>query len=93
MEHAPKPEKKPPDVEEEVKIFEGKKYRKVDSGYTIREWYSHESPRKGPGPGWDTWNSNFDEICKKYGLIGDSIMKTPEELPDKPYYMWELVEE
>ncbi len=83
MEHAPKSEKNPPEAEGEVKIFEGKKYRKVDSGYTIREWYSHESPRKGPGPGWDfRW-----EALERHGA------DEPSELPDTPYYIWKPVEE
>ena len=83
MEHAPKPEKNPPEVEGEIKIFEGKKYRKVDSGYTVRQFYSHETLEKGPGPGWDfRWG-----VLERYGV------DEPSELPDEPYYNWVLVEE
>lgn len=68
---------------EEIKIIDGKKYRKVFSGYTIRQYFSHETTEMGPGPGWDTrW-----DILKEYNV------KRPSELPDDPYYEWGLVNE
>lgn len=69
--------------QEEVKIIDGKKYHKVFSGYTIRQFFSHHTLEKGPGPGWDTrW-----EILGKYNI------DNPSKLPDEPYYKWKLVED
>lgn len=66
---------------EEMREFEGAKYRKVPSGYTLRQYYSHTS-EKGPGPGWDSkWS-----ILEKYGV------NDPKDLPDEPYYTWELLQ-
>lgn len=87
---------KPPLAEEEIKIIDGKKYHRVDSGYTIREWYSHETPEKGPGPGWDSRFHLDDKeyAMKKFGrtFTLDEIMN-PHKLPNEPYYRWQLVEE
>lgn len=74
----------------EIRIIEGKKYKKIPSGYTVRQWYSHES-EKGPGPGWDSWSNNFSEILETYG-IPFSIRATPDDLPDSPHYSWEPIE-
>lgn len=72
-----------PNIEAEEKIVDGRKYRKVFSGYTIRQFFSHTTPEKGPGPGWDTrW-----ELLKKYNIT------EPSQLPDEPYYVWEEVED
>jgi hypothetical protein len=61
---------------EEIIERDGKKYRVKDSGYTIREYFSHE------GPGWDTrWGT-----LVKYGV------SAPEDLPEVPYYSLEEVE-
>lgn len=68
---------------EEFRIVRGKKYRRVDTGYTIREFYSHSTPERGPGPGWDTRQN----ILEKYGV------NEPAELPDQTLYHWELVDE
>jgi hypothetical protein len=74
---------------EEIKIVDGIKYKKVDSGFTIREYYSHTSPdpknphEMRPGPGWDfRWN-----VLEKYKV------RKVEDLPDEPYYQWEPVDE
>ena len=67
---------------EEIKIIDGKKYRKVFSGYTVRQYYSHQTPEKGPGPGWDFRR----KALEKYNV------NEPSELPDEPYYEWEEVE-
>lgn len=63
-------------------MLEGKLHRAVecDTGYTIREYYSHSTPEKGPGPGWD---SRF-EILEKYGV------NDPSELPNEPFHRREL---
>lgn len=64
------------------KIIDGKKYRKIDTGFTVRQFYSQSTPEKGPGPGWDTrW-----KMLQKYGV------NDPSELPDEPYYTWEEIE-
>jgi len=67
----------------ETRIIDGKKYRRVPSGFTLRQYYSHSTPEKGPGPGWDT---RFRAL-EKYGV------SDPAQLPDEPHYDWELVEE
>ncbi len=66
----------PKPAEEEIKIIDGKKYKKVPSGYSVRKFYSHE------GPGWDY---RF-KVLEKYGV------DEPEDLPDEPHYNWELIE-
>ena len=62
------------------KIIRGKRFVRRPTGYTIREFFSHSTPEKGPGPGWDTrhW---LDDI----GL--DSW--NPETLPDDPYFVYD----
>lgn len=70
-------------VEEEEKIVNGIRYRKVNSGYTLRQYYSHSTPEKGPGPGWDfRW-----KVLEKYGV------NEPSELPDDLFYIWEEIED
>jgi len=62
--------------------YRGKLHRVVkhDTGYTIREFYSHSTPEKGPGPGWDSrWR-----VLEHYGV------SEPNELPDQPYVTFEL---
>jgi hypothetical protein len=63
--------------------LEGRVYRVVkrDSGYT-RQYYSHSTPEKGPGPGWDL---RFD-VLRVYGV------EEAHELPDEPHYDLELEE-
>ena len=73
----------PASAEEEIKIIDGQKYRKVASGYTIREYYSHQTETKGPGPGWDY----KQKVLQEYGV------DEPSQLPDDPHYAWELIEE
>lgn len=83
--------------EEETRIIDGKKYRKVFSGYTVRQYYSHSTPEKGPGPGWDFFIADQEELIEKYGIKFktslDRMRFKPENLPDEPYYEWEEVEE
>jgi hypothetical protein len=68
---------------EEIRIIEGKRYRKIHSGYTVRQFFSHSTPERGSGPGWDMrW-----EVLKEYSVTD------PAKLPDEPYYQWELIEE
>lgn len=63
------------------KIINGIKYRKIFTGYTIRQYFSHETPEKGPGPGWDSrW-----KIFEEYNVMEAS------DLPEEPYYIWEEV--
>lgn len=77
-------EKEPKFIQEsEEKIVDGVTYRKVDTGYTLRQYYSHNTPEKGPGPGWDT----------RWRILDTYSVENPSELPDEPYYMWEEVVE
>lgn len=86
-------EKQPEPQSEEVRIIEGKKYRKVFSGYTVREYYSHHTPEKGPGPGWDTFTSSPDKIAERYGICKKALEISPNDLPDEPLYEWEEIED
>jgi hypothetical protein len=57
---------------------DGKKYRRVPTGYSMREYFSHETDGKGPGPGWDfRWST-----LEKYKV------DDPSDLPDEPYFLW-----
>lgn len=70
-------------IEGEIREIDGEKYRWTNTGYTLRQYFSHSTPEKGPGPGWDTRLPTLE----KYGV------KDPKDLPDEPYFRWELVEE
>ena len=65
-------------MEGEIVEIEGKRYRKVDTGYTIKQYFSHETVEKGPGPGWDFRHG----MLKEMGI--DSFR--PETWPDTPYF-------
>lgn len=67
---------------EEMRIIDNIPHRKVDSGYTIRQWFSHSTEERGPGPGWDNRISGLESI-------GIDPFTKPSELPDEPYYLWE----
>ncbi len=82
--------------EEEFKTVDGKLYKKVDSGYTVRQWYSNETEEKGPGPGWSGFVNKMDLIAEKYGIdiSGNKFLHfKPSDLPDTPYFVWQPVEE
>ena len=59
----------------EVREIDGQKMKKRDTGYTIRQFFSHSTEDKGPGPGWDRHFS----VLKVFGV------KEVHELPDEPY--------
>lgn len=68
-------------VAEEIKSIDGEEFRKVPTGYTIREFFSRSTPEKGAGPGWDfRW-----KILEQYGV------NEPSELPNEPYYQWQPI--
>jgi hypothetical protein len=82
----------------ETILYRGKKYRRVASGYTLREYFSHSTPEKGPGPGWDTRAKLLDEdyTAAVYGRVFSprEVYDNPRELlPDEPHYNLELVED
>ena len=83
--------------EEVFKIIDGEKYKRgKTTGYTVRQYYSHSTLEKGPGPGWDTFVHAKERIAEEYGidLPGLSILRfKPENLPDEPHYMWHKVKE
>lgn len=35
-------------------VIDGVSFKKVYTGYTERQYFSHSSPEAGPGPGWDS---------------------------------------
>lgn len=81
---------------EEYGIIDGKKYKKIDSGYTIREYYSHHTPEKGPGPGWDFKEQLLDKdyALKRFGReFSAKEVFDSQLLPNDPYYIWEKVKE
>ncbi len=61
--------------ERDVVVIEGKRYRKVETGYTLRQYFSHSTPEKGPGPGWDFRRRILDQYQ----------VNEPAELPDERY--------
>jgi len=72
----PNQHEQPSHIQDDIEIMDGKRYRKIPSGYTLRQYYSHA------GPGWDTrW-----PILTKYGV------NEPEDLPDEQHFNLELVE-
>ena len=82
MEREPRPRTSERSPDEEIRIIEGRPHRKIDTGYTVRQYFSHSTPEKGPGPGWDTrW-----KILEQYGV------EDPSQLPDEPHYIWEPVD-
>jgi len=68
-----------------VVVLEGKNYRKIPTGYTEKQYYSHSTPEKGPGPGWD-FHINYLEIR------GLSQRDGLEKLSDEPLYSLDLIE-
>ncbi len=82
--------------QEEFKIINGKKYKKVPSGYTVRQYYSNETPEMGPGPGWSMMAFGSDIVAEEYGIKVDGKTPAwirPSDLPDDPHYIWEEVTE
>lgn len=82
--------------EGEIRDFDGHKHKWTRSKYTIREYYSHFTPGKGPGPGWDfkTKLLNEDYVLSHFGrTFSDEEVFDPTKLPDEPFYQWEPVEE
>ena len=78
--------------EDNFKMVDGVEYERVPSGYTVRQFYSHETEEMGPGPGWDRFASSPDWVAEKYGIEWTSRF-TPNDLPDTPYYIWRRVTE
>lgn len=70
------------DSEDLIVEINGMSCRKINTGYTVRQYFSHLTPEKGPGPGWDT----REYILEKYGVA------EPKDLPDEPYFVYEEVE-
>lgn len=82
---------------EETRVIDGVKCRRVESGYTVRQYFSHFTEGVGPGGGWDRFNApgGKESIIKELGLdIGpETLWKLePQDLPDTPYYRWEPIE-
>jgi hypothetical protein len=80
----------------DVKQIEGKKHVYKDTGYTLREYYSHFTDGKGPGPGWDfiTRLADDEYTLKHFGrTFSLEEVFDPALLPNTPYYRWEIDEE
>ncbi len=74
------------EASKELRVIDGISYHKIHSGYTIREYFSHSTEERGPGPGWDhRWF-----ILPKLGVDPTT---NPRTWPDEPYYIWEPVED
>ncbi len=96
MEKEPNIPSQPENPEEDIKVIDGKKCRRVNSGYTIRQYYSHSTPEKGPGPGWDFRKSLLDDnyAMEQFGrTFTEKEVYGPDQLPDDPFYNWEPIEE
>lgn len=72
--------------EPEVQERDGRRYRKVYSGYTIQEYFSHETPEAGPGPGWD---ARFTRL-PQFGL---DPFSEPDSWPRDWHYVWREMDE
>lgn len=88
----------PEETPQEFVEINGKKYRKVDSGYTVREYFSHSTEEKGPGPGWDSRGALLDDEWAQSRIgrtfSNEEVYGSPRTLlPDTPYYRLEAVEE
>lgn len=60
------------------KNIDGVEYELRDSGYTLRQYFSHSTPEKGPGPGWDN----------RWSILEAHNVAEPKDLPDTPYLIW-----
>lgn len=75
------------------KVINGVTCEYVDTGYTLRQYYSHLTPEKGPGPGWDTIEILLDAE-KAVGRFGRTFTKDEvfgfngKSLPDLPFGRW-----
>ena len=66
--------------EGELRVIDGELRRCVYSGYTLRQFYSHSTPEKGAGPGWDT----------RWRILRQHEIMDPKDLPNLPDFRWEL---
>ncbi len=80
----------------EVRVDEhGMRFRWTDTGYTVRQWFSHET-EKGPGPGWFSRSRLLDKdwSIRRFGRVfTQKEAMDPQLLPDDPYYQWQEMEE
>ncbi len=79
------------------KVINGVMCEYIDTGYTLRQYYSHSTPEKGPGPGWDTRTRLLDNewTMKTFGRTfsnEDVWVSGPAKLPDLPFGRWIPVE-
>ena len=92
------PEKLSLPKEGEIREINGEKYRWTDTGYTVRQYFCHSTPEKGPGPGWD-FRARLLDNDWALAHIGRTftkkeVMEKPRELlPNVPYFDWEFVED
>lgn len=96
MEKVPEGSDSTKDSSFEILEIGGRKFRRVPSDYTIREYFSHTTPEKGPGPGWDSRMRLLEEEyarqhCKR--TFSKNEVFEPTLLPDEPYYHLEPIEQ
>jgi len=80
----------------DVKIVDGIKYQYKKSKYSLRQFYSHETPEMGPGPGWDVRMGllNDEWAMKNFGrTFSAKEVFNPSLLPDLPMYEWSMVDD
>lgn len=80
-------------VDGATKVVDGVKYRRVDTGYTLRSYYYH-STESGPGPGWDSRMSLLDEeyAMRRFGrTFSEEEIMDPSKLPEEPIYEWQAI--
>ena len=76
----------------EVKIIDGVKCVWEDQGYTLRQYFSHDTEEMGPGPGWDFRERllNKEWAMERFGrTFSEDEVFSPRNLPDLPYFDWE----
>jgi hypothetical protein len=78
----------------DTRIVDGVTYQYIDTGYTLREYYAHTTPEKGPGPGWDTRTLLLDDAwaMEKFGVTFSENDVWSGSLPDIPLGQWVEVE-
>lgn len=88
----------PKHKEGDVKVVEGVKYKWTFSGYTLREYFNHETERPNgdfvPGPGWDNRSILLDDAWAMEHVgrtfSDKEVMLCPHQLPEVPYFQWEV---
>lgn len=85
----------PPTIGEVRVDKDGAQCRWTETGYTIRQWFAHETVEKGPGPGWDSRMSLLDNerSLRRFGRTFSETEVFGGALPDEPYCEWREIDD